>query len=37
MKVVEEKLADAVSEAKLLGIKFKDLNEMLQILFKEEE
>ncbi len=37
MKVVEEKLADAVSEAKILGIKLKDLNEMLQILFKEEE
>lgn len=37
MKVVEEKLAAAVAEAKMLGIKFKDLNEMLQILFKEEE
>ena len=37
MKAVEEKLADAVSEAKMLDIKFKDLNEMLQILFKEEE
>ena len=37
MKVVEEKLAGAVAEAKMLGIKFKDLNEMLKILFKEEE
>jgi len=37
MKVVEEKLAEAVSEAKMLGIRFKDLNEMLSILYKEEE
>lgn len=37
MKVVEEKLAEAVSEAKMLGIGFKDLNEMLSILYKEEE
>jgi len=37
MKVVEEKLAEAVSEAKMLCIRFKDLNEMLSILYKEEE
>ncbi len=37
MKLVEEKLAEAVSEAKMLDIKFKDLSEMLSILYREEE
>ena len=34
---LEEKLTEAVSEAKMLNIDFKDLEEMLSILFKEEE
>jgi GntR family transcriptional regulator len=36
-KLVEEKLADAVSEAKMLGIGIKELKEMLLLLYKEEE
>ena len=37
MKIVEEKLAEAVSEAKMLGISIKDLKEMLLLLYKENE
>jgi GntR family transcriptional regulator len=37
MKAVEEKLAAAVEEAKLLGIGLGDLKEMLVLLFKERE
>jgi GntR family transcriptional regulator len=37
MKAVEEKLAAAVEEAKLLGIGLADLKEMLVLLFKERE
>ena len=37
MKVVEEKLTEAVTEARMLNIGVKDLKEMLTILYKEEE
>jgi len=37
MKIVEEKLAEAVAEAKLMGIGEDQLVHMLQLLFKEEE
>ena len=37
MKVVEEKLAQAVSEARMLDIGLKDLKEMLTILYGEEK
>ena len=37
MRIVEEKLAEAVSEAKMLRMDIKELEEMLSILYKEEE
>ena len=37
MNVVEEKLTEAVSEARMLNIGVKDLKEMLTILYREEE
>ncbi len=37
MKVVEEKLTEAVSEARMLDIGAEDLKEMLTILYREEE
>jgi GntR family transcriptional regulator len=37
MKVVEEKLTEAVTEARMLEIGIKDLKEMLTILYGEEE
>ena len=37
MKAVEDKLIDAVAEARMLDIGFKELKEMLSILYKEEE
>ena len=37
MKMVEEKLAAAVAEAKTLGIGYKALQEMLHLLYREEE
>ena len=37
MKIVEEKLGEAVQEAKMLGISIKELNEMLLLLFEEDE
>jgi len=37
MKMVEDKMLEAVSEAKLLGIELKELKEMLTLLYKEEE
>ena len=37
MKVVEEKLSQAVDEARTLDIGVKDLKEMLTILYREEE
>jgi GntR family transcriptional regulator len=36
MKAVEEKLSAAVAEARLLGIGFEELREMLWLLVKEE-
>jgi hypothetical protein len=36
MKVVEEKLAAALAEARLLGVGLDDLTEMLQLLYQEE-
>jgi GntR family transcriptional regulator len=36
MKIVEEKLAGAVSEAKMLGIGVGQLKDMLLLLYKEE-
>lgn len=37
MKTIEEKLGDAVGDAKRLGIKLKELKEMLVLLYSEEE
>jgi GntR family transcriptional regulator len=37
MKAVEEKLSEAVDEARILDIGVKDLKEMLTILYREEE
>ena len=37
MKLVEEKLAEAVGEARVLGIELPDLVEMLELLYGEEE
>jgi GntR family transcriptional regulator len=37
MKIVEEKLAQAVSEARVMGISLDQLVEMLQLLSKEDE
>ncbi len=37
MRIVEEKLTEAVSEARMLDISLKDLNQMLSILYREEE
>ncbi len=36
MKIVEEKLSGAISEAKMLGISIEELKEMLGILYEEE-
>jgi len=37
MKIVEEKLGEAVNEAKLLGLNIRELREMLNLLYEEEE
>ena len=37
MKIVEEKLSEAVEEAKLLGITLAELREMLVLLYKEKD
>ena len=37
MKTVEEKMGDTVKDAKKLGIRLKELKEMLSILYDEEE
>jgi GntR family transcriptional regulator len=37
MKMVEEKLAAAVAEARALGVEYKALQEMLHLLYGEEE
>lgn len=36
MKTVEDLLSDAVLEAKKLGISFKEIKEMLELLYNEE-
>ncbi len=36
MKIVEDKLSGAISEAKMLGIGIDDLKEMLVLLYEEE-
>lgn len=37
MKIIEEQLAEAVSEARMMGITLKELREMLQLLYTEGE
>ena len=37
MKTIEEKMGDTVKDAKKLGIRLKELKEMLSILYDEEE
>ncbi len=37
MKIVEDQLYEAVSQAKILGITIDELQEMLNLLFREEE
>jgi len=37
MKLVEEKMSEAVEEARLLGITLPELREMLTLLFKEKD
>ena len=37
MKAVEEKLVDAVAEARLLGIGLRDLKQMLVLLYEEKD
>jgi GntR family transcriptional regulator len=36
MKIVEAKLADALGEARLLGVGYEELKEMMQLLWEEE-
>ena len=36
-RIVEDKLAEATSEARMLGLELDELKEMLSILYKEEE
>lgn len=36
LKIVEERLAQVVDEAKLLGLKYGEIEEMLKILFEED-
>ncbi len=37
MKIVEEKLNEAISEARMLGLSIEELQEMLSLLYEEEE
>ncbi len=37
MKIIEEQLMKAVREAKMTGLKIDELQEMLEILYKEED
>ena len=37
IKIIEDKLMEAISEAKIVGIGFVELKEMLEILYEEEE
>jgi GntR family transcriptional regulator len=36
MRIIEDKLIEAVSEAKLLGMELDELTEMMNIIYKEE-
>lgn len=36
LRIIEEQLTDIVKESKLLGLKYKEVEEMLRILFEEE-
>ncbi|MBU5425264.1 GntR family transcriptional regulator [Tissierella pigra] len=36
LKVIEEKLTEVVAESRLLGLEYKEVKEMLKILFEEE-
>jgi GntR family transcriptional regulator len=36
MKVVEEKLSEALSDARMLGVSYEELGEMLRLLWEEE-
>jgi GntR family transcriptional regulator len=36
MKIVEGKLADALAEARTLGVEFEELEEMMRLLWEEE-
>ena len=36
MKTIEEKLSDAILDARKLGVPFKDLKAMLRVLYEEE-
>ncbi len=35
LKIIEEKLSEVVEESKLLGLRYKEIEEMLKILFEE--
>lgn len=35
LKIIEEKLVEVVEESQLLGLKYKEIEEMLKILFEE--
>ncbi len=37
MRIVEEKLSEAISEAKMVGIGIEELKEMLELLYEEED
>jgi len=37
MKIVEDKLSEAVLQAKMLGVDLEELKAMLSLLFKEDE
>ena len=37
MKIVEEKLGEAIAEARFMGIAFEELKEMLLLLYAEDE
>lgn len=37
MRIVEEKLSEAISEGKMVGIGIEELKEMLELLYEEED
>ena len=37
MRIVEKKLSEAISEAKMVGIGIEELKEMLELLYEEED